>query len=440
MARRPWLPSEEIRSVSWTRAVMGKCPTKITMENGSELFIVLGDDPKSWVHAESTNFDFVIRDEGVGDITLAGTLVMRLGTAVQQDLDGTRPGGGWQCWSVTEFMPNKEVADERRRCLDETQPDHRRFKLTTDTNPACATEARGVLGNAMSAREAAKRVYGTRNASEDMRVYGEQLDPDRHYMTTSWNIEPQDNILLAMDPGVHVKHPFGIGVFAMRGDYPDRVVGIGYFHAVLTHGKDLLRDVAAWLPPGRPIQYVAYDPAANQTEKATNKPLIDSIIEWMQELGMLVTGDYLAGSNRHKPTIAQVREFLDPRPWDKSYAPRLMFDPSGPGMDVALEEMENYAFNPKTNDVIKLEDTYPDLTRYLVTTDPIYEPVYYQAKPTSKHPVERVMLGDTRDMTPDQIDYYRQMEDIIKYQEEVDPDIENDVFDIYGGAFRRAVS
>jgi hypothetical protein len=425
MARRPWIPEDEISGVTKVACAAGVSLTAIRLTNGSEVFIVLGDEPSSWKPVESTSFDFVFRDEAIGNEALGASLVMRLGDAIQLDIDGVKPGGGWHLWTATEFLPSKELSDERRRCEDGKHPDHRRFLLTTTSNPACTTQAREVLTNAMSGVESAKRVSGARNASEDYRVYGAQFSRERHLLKHPWIIDPYDNLLLSLDPGV--KNPFGIGVFAIRGDNPDQLIGIAYFAAVGTHGKDLLLDVATYLD-GRPVTYVIYDPAANQTSKVTNKPLIDSIEEWIHEVGITVLGDFLPGNNRHEPTIQQVREYLDPSPWDTSVVPKILFDPFGPDMETAIDEMEAYRFEPKTRVVHKKDDTYPDVVRYLITQTPVYEPLAAAMAPRRRvNPLERFQAGDVGDMTSAQRDYYTSL---LEMGDEDHAESENELYGI----------
>ncbi len=417
LARRPWIPEDEIANVIKVSCAAGISLSAIRLNNGSEVFIALGDDPGSWKPIESTSFDFIVRDEAIGDETLGASLVMRLGDAIQQDLDGARPGAGWQVWTATEFLPSKELSDERRRCVDDEHQDHKRYLLTPQDNPACAAGARKVLSGSMSEKEAAKRVTGSRTATDDYRVYGAQFDQNRHLLEHPWKLDPHDNLLIALDPGV--KNPFGIGIFAIRDDAPETCVGIAYFAATGTHGKDLLLEVAEWLC-GRPVTYVIYDPAANQTSKVTNKPLIDSIQEWFEEVGISVLGDFLPGNNRHETTIQQVREYLDPSPWDKTVPPKLLFDPFGPGMDTAIEEMVCYRFDPKTRNVVKKEDTYPDCVRYLVTQAPLYEPILAMeaTRRVAATALERFQRGDTSGMPDQQVSYYRKLQDFANEEDE----------------------
>jgi len=423
MARRPWIPEDELERVSKVQCTAGWSLSAIFMANGSVCYIVLGDDPNSWKPIESTSLDFVVRDEAVGDTTLGASLTMRLGDAIQMDLDGARRGAGWQIWTATEFLPNKELSEERRRCEDPEKTDHRRFVLTPQGNPACTDEARKVLSGAVSEREAAKRITGQRNASQDYRVYGEQYSRERHLLKHTVKFDPTDNIILSLDPGV--KNPFGIAVFIIKAEKPDQLIGVAYFSATGTHGKELLMEVSGWLQ-GRPITYVIYDPAANQTSKVTNKPLADSIIEWFDELGIVVLGDFLPGNNRHETTIQQVRECLDPSPWDKTVEPKVVFDPFGPGMDIAIDELEAYRFD-KNGAVHKKEDTFPDCLRYLITQSPVYEPVMSGYQKRAKTPIRRMAEGDSSGIEGQQREYFSKV--LAWSSDEDDAEVE----DLYGG-------
>ena len=428
MRERPFIPPEEIKSVTAVPCPAGRSVSHITLTNGSEMWIILGDDPNSWKAAESTSFDAILIDEAIGDATMAGTLYTRLGDAIQLDLDGVRPGAGWMMRTFTEFVANMEISQFRRKCENPAEKDFALYRLKVDDNPACRTSARKVLAHTMSKKEAQKRVFGTRNASEDTRIYGAQYSSARHLLAEPYEWGNADNVFLCIDPGW--TNPLGVTVAAMGPENPERLIFTAYFSSTVTLLKEVLPLVREYLG-GRSVAYVAYDPAANQTQKNTGHPLIDDYITWFDECNIEVTGDFLAGHNRHDPTIQQVQDWLDPTPWDKTSPPRVVFDPYGPGMELAIEELENYHRDPKTGQVYKKDDTFPDCLRYTITIDPVYERPANLHKGKPKSALAAYRQGK-RDMPAAQREYYAKLE---AYDDEDD----HESHDMYGGIFSKAM-
>lgn len=365
----PLIPKDEILQIVWSYSPMGRYPGMIRLRNGSELYMALSGDRKSFQRIAGFTFDAIARDESIGNDDLGSELMLRLAAAQS---DPKRPLAGWYLWGFTETTINDEAANFRERC---EKGDHRHaaFKILPGENPAVTMDVRNSMRSTMSAEEAAIRLDGTASAVTDILIFRHQWSTERHVLPENYEPGPQDSLWLGYDPGWD--HNFGLLFCAIRPETPytlNIVRFVSERHRTLDYVANL---VATWLD-GRFLEALVCDPAAKKTEHSRGKSMAYQIEELLGQMHVTMKRGIIYGRNRYEDTIPAVQRWLDPDPGNRLAAPRILVNPTSPGCGKFVEQMCKYrrkdaALDAKKHYSIHAHDNEGcDLIRYIVSREP----------------------------------------------------------------------
>ncbi len=408
----PLIPKEEVERIIWSYSPMGRYPGMIRLRNGSELYMALSGDRKSFQRIAGFTFDSIARDESIGNDDLGSELMLRLAAAQS---DPKRPLAGWYLWGFTETTINDEAANFRERC---EKGDHRHaaFRILPGENPAVSMETRENMRSTMSAEEAAIRLDGTASAVTDVLIFRHQWSTERHILKENYEPGPMDSLWLGYDPGWD--HNFGLLFCAIRPETPYTLNVVRFVterHKTLDYVANI---VATWLD-GRFLEAMVCDPAAKKTEHSRGKSMSYQIEELLGQMHVTMKRGILYGRNRYEDTIPAVARWLDPDPGNREAPPRILVNPSSPGCGRFAEQMMKYrrknaALDAKKHYSIHAHDNEgPDLIRYLISREPSYterEPNHAKsipfrlasANPPPPVPSKPDPLSDSADLTPDE--------------------------------------
>jgi hypothetical protein len=378
IGKYPFIPKREISRVDWAYSPVGKYPGKITMKNGSTMMVVLSGDPNSWKRLEGMTFDWAIRDEVAGSENMGSELVPRFVASHSRALSGAQPWGALLWWAATETKFNEEWNDFKTRCESHVE-DHVSFVLKPEeANAYVSMQAREAMKHSMSATAYAIRGVGDLDAGDLVQIYGKQWDDKRHLLTTDYQVKPSDNLWIGWDPGV--EHPTGIVIGALSQDHPRQIKIVKCF----LHSRESIDFDVECIHSfmlGRRIAGIVYDYKANERHKHAQS-LLHVFQERMEAKGYLPMAGWLKADKRHSVGISQVREYLDPNPFDKTATPLLVLNSSQEsGCQMLRSELIGYRGKEASNftgsgGVVKKNDDTADATRYLVRSTPYWSATY----------------------------------------------------------------
>lgn len=396
----PFLPKHDVARIDWAVSPVGRYPGKITMRDGSTLMVVLSGDPNSWKRLEGMTFDWVIRDEVAGSENMGNELVPRLVASHSRTLSGQQPWGGRMWWAATETKFNEEWNDFKTRCKSSVE-DHAVYNpQPEEAHGYVSMQAREAMKNSMSKEAYAIRGVGNLDAGDLVQIYGKQWDDKRHMLPADYVIKPSDNINIGYDPGID--HPTGIVIGVNTMDNPTQVKIVKCF----LHARESLDFDIECLHSfllGRKVATFVYDVAAATRHKHA-KSLIHELMDKMDARGYRPMGGYLRSDKRHAVGISTVREYLDPKPFDKTAEPRLMLNKSAEsGCQMLRSQIIGYHGKESTNftgagGVVKKDDDLVDSFRYLLRSNPTWSASYmcgmstYNAPDPMQAPPDKIIV------------------------------------------------
>jgi hypothetical protein len=374
----PFIPPDEVEKVYWNYSGSGKAPGRIVLKNGSEAYFAWSASESMWEGIQGIMFDYVFRDEAVGNQKLGPELYMRL---IRARDNNAKPWAGGILWVGTPTLQNEEYEEFQRNCHAQ-KADYAEFFIAPEENTSISMATREDMRDTMSDEDAAVRLDGGASEADRRRIYRRQWSDDRHVAAEDYEPSPTDNLWIAFDPGIG--HPAGILCAAIREDSP-RTIRVVRFYChkdqPLTYHVACMRD---WLA-GRDAEGLVVDPKAF-TRESTGKSIVTQITEAITDgsAGFRVRRGIIRGRNGHWEGINQVREYLDPRPGDPTAPPLVQINPLSPGCGLLRYQLTSYRGREETkytgpHGVVKKNDEGPDCLRYLITVGPYYEPRGAQA-------------------------------------------------------------
>ncbi len=366
IGKHPLIPKREILKIYNNSSGSGPAPQRIEMRNGNNIYFAWSGDEDQWERIQGLMFTHIFRDEGSGNKKLGAELYLRL-VAAQTNL----PGAGGILWSATPTLINEEFEDYRKRCRA-SMPNYEEFFIQPHENPAVSVEVRERMRGSLSEDDQRIRLDGDVSAMELAQVYGKQWDNQRNIATEDYVPTPHDNLWVSIDPGFD--HPWGTGIFAINKAEPRRLRCIRYFWQRRATYQDNLALIVDFLK-GRFVEGIVVDPASYKTD-TSGKSLYTLIGEYFEEHQVLSHHGVMTSRNRHEGGIELVQQYLQDG--------LIVMNPTSPGCGQASSEMIGYMGRPETrytgpHGVVKKNDEFPDLTRYLV----MHEPVWCERGPNS---------------------------------------------------------
>lgn len=368
----PFIPADEIEQIFWNYSGVGKAPGRIVLKNGSEIYFAWSASEEMWKAIQGIMFDYVFRDEAVGNEKLGPELYMRLARARDND---AKPWGGGILWVGTPTLDNEEYNDFQRRCT-EGKRDYKEFFIPPHENTSISMATRDLMRDTMSDDDAAVRIDGGVGEGERRKIFKSWRD-DRHVAAEDYQPDDSDNLWITLDPGIG--HPAGILYTAIRQDTPRtlRVCKFDYHKdQPLTYH---LRCMSEWLQ-GRWLEALVVDPKAF-TRESTGKSIVTQIEEALRgdNPPFRLRRGIMRARNGHWEGINQVREYLDPVPGDPTVPALVQVNPGSPGCTLFRYQMVEYKGREETrytgpHGVVKKRDEGPDCLRYLISMSPFYEP------------------------------------------------------------------
>lgn len=377
IGKYPWLPKREIAKIYNAFSPAGPYPGKIILKDGSQLVTILSGDPNSWKGLEGMTFDMVIRDEVAGNENLGDELQPRLLASRTRALSGLQSWGGVMIWAATETKHNDEWLAFRKRCEDGVE-DHALFMPQPEEAGAYVSmKAREEMSRTMSAKAFRIRGSGTSTASDEVAIFGQQWNDERHLLKTDYVIRDNDNIYVGWDPGVD--HPTGMVVGAVTQEEPDQIKIVRCWeHSNETVQYDV-ECLHAFLL-GRKIGWFVYDHAAGQRLKHAPS-LFHSLVGAMDARGYQPLGGYLKSDKRVEVGIDTLRSMLDPEQYNPHAKPKLVLNPSQEsGCQLLRSEFMGFHRSEPTltspGKIVKKNDDALDATRYLARSFPTWTAAY----------------------------------------------------------------
>lgn len=377
IGERPYLPPEEIEKVWWNYSGSGKAVGRIIMKNGSEAVFAWAGDDAMWERVQGGKYDYIIRDEAVGNKKLGPELIMRL-VAVQSD--PSKPWGGGILWVGTPTLDNEEYDEYQRRCR-EGKPGYEEFFVQAHENPAVSMAVREAARDTMDEEDQAVRLDGGASATDRDKIFRKQWSDERHVAKEDYEPSLTDNLWITFDPGMG--HPAGTLYAAVNEEAPQKL-RVLKFAAVRNQPLHYhLAQMAEWLD-GRFIEGLVLDPAALKRE-SSGKSIYTQLEETLfGDNPPLKTHGLYLGRNRHWDGINLVWRYLDPEPGNPIADPLVCVNPNGPGCGHFIYQLKSYRGREESqytgpHGVVKKNDEGPDCLRYLITKEPRY--VYRGANP-----------------------------------------------------------
>lgn len=382
----PLIPPNEV-DVTWLKVGL-RVPYEAHTRFAHITFGWAGTDDE-WKRFQGFNADAVYLDEDAGNAHLLRELFMRgLEHRKKGDAAPMAWAGGIN-WSATPTCGTEAFLSFRKYC-QENNPTQSHFFIPPGQNPAITADALDEARKFLGAKHAQVRVDGTRDAMELLQIYGEQWNDARHMLARDYEIQPEDNLWLGYDPGVD--HPTGMGLFAITAAEPITLNLVKYWNhtrQTLDYDVEQLNRYLA----GRRLAGLVYDTAAKAVGK-TGTSVISLITERLLAADMMPHVGLYQAHKRHWPGICAVRHYLDPDPLDQSVPALIRLSPSvESGGQLAREQMLKYRGKEATRftgegGVVKKDDEFPDLLRYLVLHRPAYNPAWRCGTRTRFAPAE----------------------------------------------------
>ncbi len=336
-----WIPGSGERGVS-----------VIHHEDGSRIQFHISGDKKSWTRLESANFDAVFYDEATGNSDLGDTLRTRLRQAWD---DGAITGGGFLKWYFSELQANAGAMDTMRRAK-RGDPFHAHRELAVGDNKAVSLQTRDEIGSTMSKASAEIRMHGTRSLFNDMMIFANHLNRDRHILPQHHEPSDKANLWCAWDPGM--RHPFGLLFFCQEPEFPQRIICTAYFEE---SGQTIDRqaNIIAGYLDGRFLTGFCYDPAgAPSRDYASGKKKYELLDEALRARGVKIKRGMEPAPNAYDVTLTLVWTYLQPDPVNIAAHPLIVFNPPSPhapGVETLVEGLYRYQWKDAANHTLARE-------------------------------------------------------------------------------------
>lgn len=380
---RPWIPEHEIESIKWAYSPAGRYPGRITLKNGSELFMALSGVKNSWKSIEGEIFDVVWRDEADGNENLGDELDLRLiraASKAEAAVNGTGDPNAWWlgslAWCFTPTKANDE-ADTFRELCETGTAGYEMFSPDPNLqveNPAVSVTVRQGMAKTMSADAFAVRVSGTAAAGDVAKIFAHRMKEheSRLLLREPYPTHSNDNLVIGYDPGFG-KDPCGI----MAGIIPQaapRTLVIQAFYSYRRGSRgDHINTMLEWLN-GRACAWMICDPNIQRTE-STGISFFAQFQEDLQAARMRMHAPPIKGRNRLADGLPLVEDYLIGK--DEK---QILFDMTGYGVDQAVKQMEQYRWGVDSSGNVtktpysskKVRDEAPDIIKYICSRYPYW--------------------------------------------------------------------
>lgn len=361
--------------IAWTPGSGARGLSRMVHRDGTVIIFHISGDKNSWKRIESDEFDAIFRDEATGNESLGDTLRTRLRTS-WADTDGIT-GGGFYKWYFTFQDAPPEAMDTRRRARDE-QAFHAFTQLGSEDNCQAVTQkTREEIGSTMSKRAAEIRMYGTRDLQNDLLIFGNHFNRERHVLAQHHEPSERANLWVSWDPGL--RHPCAILFACLEPDFPAQII---IWAAIVESGLTIDNQagrIAAMLD-GRFLTGFVYDHhGATQTNTALGKRQCDLMEEGLAARGVKVKRGLEAGNSSYDLTFQLMWTYLDPQPGNPLASPLLVVNPpspQAPGTDELIEGMYRYRWKDPgihtlaREAVVCEDDDAVSAARYLLSMQP----------------------------------------------------------------------
>lgn len=278
-------------------------------------------------------------------------------------------GGGFISWSATETKINDAFIAFIDKCMDPAYQEYELFKIGANENIAIDKDERAKMAQNMSADDYKVSMLNQGRAYDKYAIYGQQWNDLRHVRSSDYEIQPEDNLWVCYDPGYDHNTGLCVAVINQRSPYKLRFVKF-WCHPKTTISQDI-DHLRRWLR-GRAIEAFCYDPACHKTEKGSGKQLVTIIREELARANITCYRGLRMPYNSHEPGIYAVRRYLDPVPGNLAAEALIELNPSqGSGCQRARQQLVMYRSHEEgrytgPHGVVKKDDEFPDLVRYLV--------------------------------------------------------------------------
>lgn len=337
---------------------------------GHRIIFNVSADPNVWKRIEGKDRVLGIYiDEAAGTKELLTECFRRLLETNSHPDIRREAGGGFISWSATETKINDAFIEFIDKCGDPAYPEYKLFKIAPNENIAIDQAERDKMAQNMSADDYKVSMLNQGRAYDKYAIYGAQWNDLRHMRATDYEIQPEDNLWAVYDPGYD--HNTGLAVAVINQQAPYKLRFVKYWchpKTTITQDIDLLR---RWLR-GRALEAFVYDPACHKTEKGSGKQLVTIIREELQRAGIRLWRGLRMPYNAHEPGIYAVRRYLDPVAGKANVEPLIELNPSvKSGCQRARQQLVMYRSHEEgkftgPHGVVKKDDEFPDLVRYLV--------------------------------------------------------------------------
>lgn len=369
---QPMIPAWEIAELHRPLVDGMRVPKRLVMKNGNIATF-------SWTGVENQDtkiagfrLDAAYVDEEAGNERLFSEIMARLTDALS---DPARKGLGYFVWAYTNTRHNEAYESFKRR-VEEGRKGHTIFTILPGENPAITSEARELVGGAMSAEQRAIRMEGGHDAGELVQVFARQWNDARHIMTEEYQIGHDDNIWASYDPGV--LHPMGMLVAALNRENPMTL------HIVKTwvlRGGTVEQDCDNLVNflRGRRLAGFVYDSNFNNRDRGGGPTALQRFQELMSDRGVVPLVGYRRSKKMHTSGIAMVRHYMAPDRDNLAVPPLLRLSKPTPenGNEILRHQIVNYHGREETRfaghgGVVKKNDESVDCLRYLCMARPLW--------------------------------------------------------------------
>lgn len=346
----PYIPKTEIEHITYAHgSAAGKYAGKILLKNGSEIFLALSGDDKSWKTIEGWTFDHLVRDEYAGSENMGATIGRSL-LAVRSN--AAKVGGGLYLWATTSTDPNEEWEAFRDSCRTGQRPRAAYFEVNpSEAYNYVSKEARDAWAATLSEEQRSIRATGGSTASTSLYIYRRFFDAHKHRLCQHLDYQPgpTDNLVVGYDPGI--SDPCGILMGYISPERPETIIFVKFIH--YRHGTrlDHVHHIRDWAD-GRLITWFVCDPNINKRESNGVRHAV-TFFQDLETAKVRVDGDPIMGRNRNVDGIPLVEDYLT----EKTPGVTLIFDMAGEGMAAGVEQMRNYRYKQNQDGSIS-SDTY----------------------------------------------------------------------------------
>ena len=370
----PMIPAHEIEELNAIKQGF-RTVYECRMKNGNIIYFAWSDSPQTWKRIQGVKAQYIYIDEAAGNKKLLIEMRKRVS-------DSQKPENDWAgiiTWGATGTEINDAFEDFRNRCLDPKELDYELFHLKPGENPSYSKEAMERLASTMTEEEQRVHISGDSTVASLVQIYVKQWDDARHMRHVDYTPGPTDNLWVTYDPGVD--HPTGMAIAAITREEPITLNFVKFWNH---KGQSIKYDVEClvrWLR-GRKIAGFTYDAAASTKEKGSGESVIWQLQKEMLDRQIAPLAGFYKPKKSHWVGISSTRHYLDPDPNDKTKQPYIRLNCSEEsGCQLARYQMVKYRGKEETQftgegGVVKKEDEFPDICRYLVMTRPAYNPAW----------------------------------------------------------------